>query len=58
MAPDFLQLLAPSVACIWRGIFNLEPLVTHTAPLEDAQQLFETAAQAPAGFVKGAVLFS
>ena len=58
MAPDFLQLLAPSVACLWRGIFNLEPLVTHTAPLEDAQQLFETAAQAPAGFIKGAVLFS
>ena len=65
MAPDFLQLLAPSVACLWRGIFNLEPLVTHTAPLEDAQQLFETAARPhragghpPAGFIKGAVLFS
>jgi len=57
MAPDFIQLLAPAVACLWRGIFNLEPLVTHTAPVEDAQELFETAAQAPEGFIKAAVLF-
>jgi len=54
---NFRQLLAPAVAGMRRGIFNLEPLVTHTAPVEDAQQLFETAAEAPDGFVKGAVLF-
>ena len=57
MAPDFIQLLAPAAACIWRGIFDLRPLVTHTAPLEEAQELFQTAAQAPEGFIKAVVLF-
>lgn len=57
MAADFVQLLAPAVACIWRGIFDLESLVTHTARLEEAQELFQTAARAPEGFIKAVVLF-
>jgi L-iditol 2-dehydrogenase len=41
-----------AIAAIQHGILDLNPLVTHTFPLEEAKKALETAADRVAGSVK------
>jgi threonine dehydrogenase-like Zn-dependent dehydrogenase len=55
IAPDFPSILARTVPMMARGVFDLEPLVTHISPPEQAQELFELALARRDGYIKGVI---
>lgn len=57
IAPDFAKIWARTVPMMQKGVFDLKPLVTHTAPPEQAQELFETGLSKQGGYIKGVVLW-
>jgi len=43
--------------CLWRGLVDLKPLVTHRHKFAEAQAALELAAKKPDGYIKGALTF-
>jgi len=56
-SPNFDSFFGRAVKMMERGIFRLDRLVTHVSPAERAQELFEIAASAKDGYIKGAIAF-
>ncbi|MBI5394942.1 MAG: zinc-binding dehydrogenase [Verrucomicrobia bacterium] len=46
-----------AVRCMWRGLIDLKPLVTHRHKFAEAQAALELAAKKPDGHIKGALTF-
>lgn len=46
-----------AVRCMWRGLVDLKPLVTHRHKFAEAQAALELAAKKPDGYIKGALTF-
>ncbi len=46
-----------AVRCMWRGLIDLKPLVTHRHKFAEAQAALELAARKPDGYIKGALTF-
>jgi L-iditol 2-dehydrogenase len=57
IAPDFPRIFARTVPLMQRGVFDLRPLVTHTAPPQEAPALYETALHKRDGYIKGAIVW-
>jgi threonine dehydrogenase-like Zn-dependent dehydrogenase len=55
IAPDFSRVFARTVPMMERGVFDLEPLITHVVSPEEAPELFETAAHQDDGYIKGVI---
>lgn len=55
IAEDFERLFARTVPLMAKGVFDLEPLVTHVAPPEEAQSLYEVAVAKSDGYIKGVI---
>jgi threonine dehydrogenase-like Zn-dependent dehydrogenase len=54
-APDFSLCFRQSVLMVQSGQVDLAPLVTHVAPPEEAQGLFEDAISKSKGYIKGVI---
>lgn len=55
-AADGTDSLRRAIALYNRGVFQVEPLVTHRFSLDQIQQAFEALANKPQGYLKGAVI--
>jgi threonine dehydrogenase-like Zn-dependent dehydrogenase len=53
--PNFAALHQSTIDLMARGLYDLRPLMTHVSPFEDAQELFDLAADGADGYVKGAM---
>lgn len=57
-APDFGRCFHQAVSLMQAGLVDLAPLVSHVAPPEGAQRLYETALTREGGYIKGAIRWS
>jgi threonine dehydrogenase-like Zn-dependent dehydrogenase len=57
MNPHFGDLYPAAISLMANSTFSNRKLINHTAALESAQELFETAAEGRNGYIKGAVVF-
>jgi threonine dehydrogenase-like Zn-dependent dehydrogenase len=55
--PHFGDLFPRTITLMKNGVFSNEKLVTHTARLEDAMDIFTTALDRKDGYMKGVILF-
>jgi threonine dehydrogenase-like Zn-dependent dehydrogenase len=57
ISTDFPRIFARTVPMMKKGVFDLEPLVTHAMPADRAPELFEIAAHQSDGYIKGVILW-
>ncbi len=55
--PHFGDLFPRTIALMKNGVFSNEKLLTHSARLEDAKEIFTTAMERKDGYMKGVILF-
>ena len=56
--PHYHELHRPTIDLMARGLYDLEPLMTHVRPFDAAQELFQTASAGADGYVKGALYWT
>ncbi|MCX7826814.1 MAG: hypothetical protein N2689_14835, partial [Verrucomicrobiae bacterium] len=55
--PDCTDRFERAVRCMWRGLVDLKPLITHRHKAADAQQALELAAEHRDDYIKGVLTF-
>lgn len=57
ISSNFASVFARAVPLMEKGIFDLEPLVSHVMPAEQAPEMFEIASHQSDGYIKGVLLW-